>query len=91
LQALTFWTLKIKKTLGSSFEYKNNQKIKPAKFFSQWFVLFVSKFIFLWVIDVLFGENVNISGFISLLVIILVMTIIKQVLLFADTKFDSKN
>jgi uncharacterized membrane protein YvlD (DUF360 family) len=86
LQALTYWTFNFKKWLSSKFIYPNNTKFKPAKFFTLWAVLFFSKFIFLWVIDVIFRENVEISGFVSLLIIIIVMTIIKEMLYYFDNK-----
>lgn len=89
LQALTFWTLGFKKWLGSRFNYPKNKKFKPAKFFSLWAVLFFSKFIFLWAIEVVFGENVKISGFVGLLVIVLTMTIIKELLLYFDNKLEN--
>mgnify|MGYP006305724641 CR=1 FL=1 len=88
LQALTFWTLGFKKWIGSKFSYPKEQKIKPAKFFSLWAVLFFSKFIFLWVIDIIFRENVEISGFISLLIIIVVMTIIKELLFYFNSRLS---
>lgn len=88
LQALTFWTLGFKKWLGSQFNYSKDKKFKPAKFFSLWAVLFFSKFIFLWIIDVVFGQNVEISGFVGLLLIILVMTIIKESLFYFDNKLE---
>ncbi len=88
LQALTFWTLGFKKWLGSKFTYPKYKKIKPAKFFSIWAVLFFSKFIFLWVIDVVFGNNVEISSFVSLLAIILVMTVIKESLFYFDSTLE---
>ena len=91
LQALTYWTLSFKKWLGSQFSYPKEQKIKPAKFFSLWAVLFFSKFIFLWVIDIIFGDNIEISGFVSLLVIIITMTIIKESLTYFDTRLAAKN
>ena len=89
LQALTFWTLGFKQWLGSRFKYPKGKKFKPAKFFSLWAVLFFSKFIFLWVIDTVFGDSVNFSGFIALLIIILTMTVIKEGVTFLDKKLSA--
>lgn len=91
LQALTYWTLGFKKWVGSLYKYPANRKFKPAKFFSLWGILFFSKFIFLWIIDFIFGSFVEISGFISLLVIIITMTIIKESLTYFDTRLAVKN
>ncbi len=89
LQALTFWTLGFKKWLGSQFNYPKNKKFRPAKFLSLWAVLFFSKFIFLWVIEVVFGRNFEISGFVGLMVIVLAMTIIKELLFYFDNKLEN--
>lgn len=88
LQALTFWTLTFKKWLAQQFTYAEDQKLKPAKFFSLWAVLFFSKFVFLWVIDVVFGGYVQLAGFLSLMLIIITMTIIKEVFFYLDTKLQ---
>lgn len=89
LQALTFWTLGFKKWVGSQFKYEPEKKLKPAKFFALWSVLFFSKFVFLWVIDIVFGNNVEISGFVGLMLIIVIMTFIKEILFFADSKLHN--
>ena len=46
--------------------------------FGVWLILFFSKFVFLAVIDVLFGENVEISGFVGLLLIIISLTVAQK-------------
>jgi hypothetical protein len=43
-------------------------------------VLFLSKFVFLAVIDFVFGEAVEISGFIGLMAIIVTMTVTKELI-----------
>lgn len=91
LQALTFWTIGFKKWLSSQFTYPKEQKLKPAKFFSLWAVLFFSKFIFLWVIDIIFGKNVEFAGFVSLIVVILTMIVLKESIEYFDSKFEKSN
>lgn len=85
LQALTFWTLRFKSWIGSKFDNKDLSWVKPAKFFTLWAVLFFSKFIFLWAIDVTLGSNVEVSGFVGLMVIIVVMTVMKELLVYMDS------
>lgn len=90
LQALTFWTLGFKRWLAGQFTYPPGQKFQPLKFLSLWLVLFSSKFVFLWIIDAVFGENVQFSGFVGLFLAIIAMTVVKELLMFVDNKLASK-
>jgi hypothetical protein len=47
--------------------------------FGVWFVMFASKFVFIWAIDLMFGEDVNISGFFGILVIALIVTVVHRI------------
>lgn len=90
LQALMSWTLDFEKWIGSKFKYPEGTKFKPAKFFAVWAVLFLSKFVFLWVIDILFGENVEFSGFVALILVIVSMIIVKEIIYLVDSKLPEK-
>lgn len=74
MQILTFLTLKLKDYTVRWFKQKENSR-KVALGFSIWLIMFLSKFVFLGVIDVIFGEQVEISGFVGLLAIIICLTI----------------
>ena len=52
--------------------------------FGVWFVMFASKFVFIWAIDAVFGDDVNINGFFGIFVIALVVTVLHR---FADWVF----
>ena len=78
LQLLTYLTLLLKKRVVAYYKTKAGTWVKSAMVFSVWLILFFSKFVFLAVIDVIFGENVEIRGFVSLLIIIIVMTLTQQ-------------
>ena len=41
-----------------------------------WFVMFASKFVFLWTIDLVFGNDVNINGFFGIFLVALVVTLV---------------
>ena len=43
-----------------------------------WFVMFASKFVFMWAIDRVFGDNVDINGFIGIFVVVLVVTVLHR-------------
>ena len=80
MQILTQLTFLLKSFVASYFKGKEGRKYVAALIFSVWFILFISKFIFLAVIDFIFGSSVQISGFIGLLVVILTMTIAKKII-----------
>ncbi len=78
LQILTYITILIKKNIGYKFKHKTSKSGKVGHIFSVWLVLFLSKFVFLEVIDIVFGQAVYIGGFIGLMAIIVVMTATKE-------------
>lgn len=43
--------------------------------FSLWLIMFSSKFIFIWVIDIIFKENININGFFGIFAVVLAATL----------------
>lgn len=51
-------------------------------------MLFVSKVVFLWVIDITFNSDVEVSGFVSLMIIIVAMTIVKESLVAVDKRLS---
>lgn len=85
LQILTQITFLLKSYVVRYFKGKEGRRFVAALVFSVWFILFISKFIFLAVIDFIFGSSVQISGFIGLLIVILTMTIAKR---FIDLVYD---
>lgn len=78
LQVLTYFTLLLKKKVAGRFRQKSGRWSKVGLVMGVWLVLFVSKFVFLAVIDFIFGQAVEISGFIGLMAIIVVMTLAKE-------------
>jgi len=68
------------------FRDKEGKKYKYAMFFSVWLILFLSKFIFLEVIAIVFRNEVKISGFIGLLVIVACLTIAEKIVNLVDQK-----
>ena len=74
MQVLTYLTFMAKDRVVHWFRRKKGLKYKYGLVFSVWLVMFLSKFIFLAVIDFLFSD-VEISGFVGLIVIIVTMTL----------------
>jgi hypothetical protein len=53
---------------------------------SIWAIMFFSKFVFLWVLDVIFGTSVEVSGFVGLVLIIAAMLVIDWALELVDRR-----
>ncbi len=75
LQVLTYLTLGLKTRVAGRFKERSGALSKAGMVFSIWLIMFLSKFVFLEVIDIVFGDAVDISGFIALMVMIVVMMI----------------
>jgi hypothetical protein len=71
LQILTSLTFSLKSLVLS----KVKSPKKAIQFLAIWPILFFSKFIFIWLIDFIFQENINISGFKAILLIIMITTL----------------
>ena len=55
-------------------------------FFSVWLVLFLSKFVFLEVIAIVFRSEVKISGFVGLLIIVICLTAAEKIVNLIDKR-----
>lgn len=85
MQLLTYLTLRFKKRVSGRFKNSVTPLSKFGHVLSVWLILFLSKFVFLAVIDFVFGQAVSISGFVGLLLIIITMTAAKEL---TDYVFD---
>ena len=80
LQILTYVTLWLKSLVVRHFRGKEGRKSFALMAFAVWLIMFSSKFVFLGVIEFVFGSSVDITGFIGLMLIIIVMTIVKKLI-----------
>lgn len=80
MQILTYLTFWLKSLVIKYFKGKEGRIYKAALVFSVWLILFLSKFVFLAVIDFIFGSAVEISGFFGLVIIIIVMIVSKNLI-----------
>lgn len=86
MQILTYLTFALKDIVKAKFKNKEGKKYKIALGLSIWLILFLSKFVFLAVIDVTFGDNVEIRGFFGLMGMIICMTLIGKLVEYTDKK-----
>lgn len=86
MQILTYLTFALKDIVKAKFKNKEGKKYKIALGLSIWLILFLSKFVFLAVIDITFGDNVEIRGFFGLMGMIICMTLIGKLVEYTDKK-----
>lgn len=84
LEILTYIAFIIKSHLVETLKHRKGAIYKVLLFFSVWLVLFLSKFVFIWIIDRLFGSYITIHGFFGILFVVLSVTIIHKL---ADITF----
>jgi preprotein translocase subunit SecY len=87
MQALTFATFGLKNRVSSWYRGRAETN-KIAHGLSIWAVLFVSKFVYLEVINIIFGSAVEISGFVGLVLIIAVMVIVGRLIVLIDQRLS---
>ena len=80
MQLLTYATFWLKSQVVKRFKGRGEKKYVAALILGVWGIMFISKFVFLAVIDFIFGSSVTISGFIGILIIIITMSLIKKLI-----------
>ena len=80
MQILTYITFWLKSMVVKYFKGKEGKKYIAALVFGVWLIMFLSKFVFLAVIDFIFSSAVEISGFVGLVLIIITMTVSKKLI-----------
>ncbi|MEI6850388.1 MAG: hypothetical protein WCK26_00295 [Candidatus Saccharibacteria bacterium] len=89
MQILTYLTYLVKDKFVDWFNNRKEPKSKLLLVFGVWLVVFLSKFVFLWVIDLVFRGTVEISGFLGLLLMIVILTIIQKLAEIAYSKLGN--
>lgn len=90
MQLLTFATFWVKDIVAKHIKALNRPRGKVLLAFGVWLVIFLSKFVFLWAISVVFRDSVQISGFVGLLLVIVLMTAVQKLVELIDTKLGTK-
>lgn len=78
LEMLTYFAFLLKKKIVTWLNNRQGLIYRILMFFCVWLVMFLSKFVFIWIIDLTFGNNINIYGFFGILLIVLSVTIIHR-------------
>lgn len=78
LELLTYLAFKLKGVLIKWLRDRPGFGYRILLVISVWLVMFVSKFIFIWVLDLLFGNYININGFFGILLVVLCVSAIHR-------------
>ncbi|HEY6629225.1 MAG TPA: hypothetical protein VI193_09615 [Acidimicrobiia bacterium] len=78
LYVLTYVTFGFKRRVGVWYSSRPERRI--AHFFSIWAILFFSKFIFLEVLDLVFGDAVDFANFLWLMAVLVVVVVLGMVM-----------
>lgn len=81
LEMLTYLALLLKRRIVAPLKVQDGAKYRVLTGFIVWLIMFLSKFMFIWVIDLVFGDYVNIHGFFGILLVVLTVTVIHKLAL----------
>jgi len=78
LELLTYLALQLKSKIINTLKGHDRKIYKFLMFFSVWLIMFLSKFVFVWILDQLFGNYINVNGFFGILMVVLTVTIVHR-------------
>ena len=78
LEMLTFLTFLLKDWWIDWWTRRRGELLRWQKLLAMWPIMFFSKFVFLWVLDMAFGADFEVRDFVAMLVIIAVVTILAR-------------
>lgn len=78
LEILTYFAFKLKNTIIAQLKNREGAIYKVLMFFSVWLIMFLSKFVFIWALDLVFGSYIAVNGFFGILLVVLSVTIVHK-------------
>jgi hypothetical protein len=78
LEVLTCAALAVKDAIIARFRHRDSRSATALMALGVWGVLFVSKFVFIWAIDLVFGDAIDIEGFFGIFAVALVVTVVHR-------------
>ena len=79
LEVLTFGVLELKTAIVRRLRHRGTRTSLALMGFGVWLVMFTSKFVFIGAIDVIFGDDVEVSGFFGIFAVALVVTVVHRI------------
>lgn len=78
LEILTYLAFRLKGQIVGWLKHKKGRVYRLLMFVCVWLVMFLSKFVFIWVLDLLFSNYIKVNGFFGILFVVLCVTIIHK-------------
>lgn len=78
LELLTYFTLLAKKLVLARLKFQTTVRRKALVLFGAWLILFLSKFVFIGVIDMAFMGTVTVYGFFNIFAVVLSVTLLHK-------------
>lgn len=78
LEVLTYLTFQLKGSIVAWLKKRQGALYKVLMFFCVWLIMFSSKFVFIGVINIIFGDYITIYGFFGILFVVLCVTILHK-------------
>ena len=78
MQVLTYLTLLLKKWVVGRFKMLAGPGARAGVVLAVWAIMFFSKFVFLAVIGAVFKSEVEVSGFVGLMIVIVAMMVVQK-------------
>lgn len=78
LEILTYLAFRLKGWIIEILKGRQGNIYQLIMFFSVWLIMFLSKFVFIWVLDIIFGDYITINGFFGILMIVLCVTVVHK-------------
>lgn len=78
LEIMTYGALQLKELTVHWLTGRDGWIYTAAMFFCVWLIMFVSKFVFIGVLDLLFGNYVHVNGFFGILLVVVLVTVVHR-------------
>ena len=78
LEILTYLAFKLKGSIVRWLKDREGAGYRALMFFCVWLVMFLSKFVFIGVLDALFGSYIRVNGFFGILFVVLCVTVVHK-------------
>lgn len=78
LEIMTYLAFQLKGQIVAWLKHRQGRVYRMLMFLCVWLVMFLSKFVFIWVLDLLFSSYISINGFFGILLVVLCVTVIHK-------------
>ena len=78
LEVLTYLAFMLKGQILAWLQGRHGAGYRALRFFCIWLVLFLSKFVFIWALDLVLGEYIQVYGFFGILLVVASVTTVHK-------------